>query len=281
MAANEANTQLWSKIIARLKPGTRTLLMGFVDPANPPVFSEFVASSLTRPTGALTRTEIASLLLDRGILAQVVASPDILELNDAADVMKRALNVERRFDVTLLQYLTDPVRSWPDDISSDEMMRVLDLIRLSGGVKEHLVMIMRRFLRVHDPKVRSRAVKLITSSHPGFAESVFGDPAPRVRSNLIEAICEGVAAYPAETRQLLRRASADTNHRVSTTALFYLAQKGDAEARRNLERLLDHHDPAFRSAAAWAMGKLNGGEVPGSSPERLHSEPEPAAATDR
>ncbi len=264
MALNR-DVELWKSVAGKLPPSVRTYLLKSVDLDNPPEFVPFMERTLV-PHLRAPRDTLGKMLLERGgTLVGILSDPRIIGYTEAAEVMRFALAADPHFDILMLRHLTDPSRSWPDDISSAEMMRVLDLLRAVGGIKRHMLILMRRFLRVPDPQVRSRAVRLVTASYPAYIETAITDPDPRVRSNLLEAVCEGLEKFNPSQTNLLTKASTDSNHRVATTALYYLALHGDEKAAAELKQWLHHPAPAHRRAAAWALVKLSETKGSGNS----------------
>jgi len=263
------DVELWKSVAGKLPPGVRTYLLKSVDLDNPPEFVPFMERTLV-PHLRAPRDNMAKMLLERGVLVSILSDPQLIGYDEASAVMRFALAADPHFDILMLRHLTDPARSWPDDISSAEMMRVLDLLRAVGGIKRHMLILMRRFLRVPDPQVRSRAVRLVTASYPAYIETAIADPDPRVRSNLLEAVCEGLPKLNPSQTNLLMKASTDSNHRVATSGLYYLALHGDEKAAAELKLWLRHPAPAHRRAAAWALVKLS--ETQGS--ENSSIEPE-------
>ncbi len=268
----------WTALIAELRPHIRVQILEFVDLKNPEPFVPFAESALaTAPRGG-RRSGLPKLLIDDGLLAQAISIPEVTPFEDALHLMRQALQVEPRYDVLLLQHLTDPSRTWPEAVPTGEMGRVLDLIRDTVGAQPRTSMQLRRFLKIRDPHVRSRAVKVIASSAPPFIEEFFRDNDPRVRANLLEAVLGETPKLTNALRDLLNRATFDKHHRVMTTALLYLAKSGDDVAKARLIALEKHPNEHFRIAGAWAMAKLEGKEVPGSAEAAPQPEPEPAEA---
>lgn len=268
---------LWGYAAAKLAPPLRAYLLRVVNVDEPPNFVSFMETALAAG-GRGANQGVAKMLIDRGVLVRILCNPDLLDLEQAIDVMRLALTVDPHFELLLLRHQADPSESAADEMTSAEMVRVLDLLQGCGGIKRHMLILMRRFLRAADAQVRSRAVRLVSASYPAYIEAAISDPDPRVRSNLLEAVCEGEGKPAPYLLSLLRRSSTDSNHRVATTALYYLAVHGERTALPRLKEMLKHPSPAHRRAAAWALVKLNQVEYSGNSSDEPAPQQELAAA---
>jgi HEAT repeat protein len=90
-----------------------------------------------------------------------------------------------------------------------------------------------------------------TGSNPLLVERQLRSPDPRVRANAVESLW--TVATPA-SRGLLEYATQDVHHRVALNALVGLFMQGDANALERMKVHASQGTPAFRIAAAWALG---------------------------
>jgi len=103
--------------------------------------------------------------------------------------------------------------------------------------------------------IRSKAARLAirTSRERERLVQLLSDTDPRVRANAAEVFLSS-SPKPTEIEELWRLAD-DPHHRPATTALAALAISGDSQAIYKLIEMMNAPDPAFRLAAAWAMGR--------------------------
>ncbi len=109
-------------------------------------------------------------------------------------------------------------------------------------------------LRHRDPRVRSRAAvllgKRLRSAH--WAERYVFDKDARVRANVVESLW-GLDLPGA--RELLLAASHDRASRVAGNALYGLCLLCHPEAEPAIRGIAARREPAWRTTAAWVMGK--------------------------
>ena len=250
----------WSGILAAAPPALRARWKEFANMAGQAAFAEFAERVLTGDTSAGRPGIAASALFDSGILIRVISDPELSELEEATIVAKAAARIDERVDAKLLTALTAASANGPHDIPPERLMRSLELIDAISDCRRLLTPLMK-YVSMRDPKIRSKAVKLVAraSQNNGWIESALSDSDPRIRSNVVEGLMKqmGPRAEP-----LLRRAMHDHHHRVATTALLGLAQLGDASCRETLERLAAEGTENQQRAAAWALSKLKEADAP-------------------
>ncbi len=256
MSERFRSVEFWATLLSGLRPAVRHETLQEIDLENPPDFQKWVFDGVSAAIYQTKRVGSSKLLLDSGLLAHALAMPELLTMEEALGITKMVLAIDARFDVQLLQQTTSPERAWPEGVTTEEMARVLDLLRLTVGVLPRTAMMMRRFLRVKEPKIRARAVKLLAKAQPVIADEFLRDADPRVRANLLEALLSEADGLPGSLRGLADRCSFDSHHRVMSTALLYLALADDATAEARLKALENHPSSGFRKAGHWAVGKL-------------------------
>jgi HEAT repeat protein len=87
------------------------------------------------------------------------------------------------------------------------------------------------------------------SHNAEWLSDAFNDPDPRVRANVIEFASRAILRVG-----LLELALQDQHHRVVCNAVVRLFEIDPERARQLLETLTVDERPAFRAAAAWAIG---------------------------
>ncbi|MBZ5605771.1 MAG: HEAT repeat domain-containing protein [Acidobacteriia bacterium] len=250
MTSNET----WRAVEGLLPPGGRLRLKPLEHKAAGASFVEFARAALEGDVAAGKMGALSVALLESDAVLRALSEPSLSSLEEAAALARAAVRLDERIDARLLTSLTAASVDWPRDVPMARAGRALEMIDLISDCRR-LVMPLIKFTKIPDPKIRSKAVKLIAraSQNGGWVESVLSDPDPRVRSNLIEGL---VRQMGRGAEQLLRRAARDAHHRVSTTSLLALAQFGDEPAREELQKLAADPREMHRRAAEWALGKL-------------------------
>jgi hypothetical protein len=253
-ANNLTASHSWDAILGMTPPGARARMKTLAELADQVPFVEFALALLQSDAAAGKPGPNSMTLLDSGVVVQVICDPD-LQIDQALSLAQAAALLDERIDAKILLALTSASHDWPRDIRLPQVARALELIDAISHCRR-LTIPLAKFAKIADPKIRSKAVKLIArgSQNPGWMESVLIDPDPRVRCNLMEGLVSqmGHAAEP-----LLRRAAKDPHHRVATTALLALAQFGDAASRETLQQMATQEGEMFSRAAKWALGKLD------------------------
>jgi HEAT repeat protein len=142
----------------------------------------------------------------------------------------------------------------PASREQKELIERLILSQTRGDREEPISKVVTLF-RSPDPKVRSRAARLVGrySSCRTFVDQRLLDGDRRVRANVIESMWRIDAPH---ARELLKLAADDPDHRVRTNALVGLYYAGDQSVTQLLIDQSRDPDAAFRAAAAWAMGEI-------------------------
>lgn len=244
----------WDAVLALVSPGVRGRLRALADGLDSVPFLSFVVGALEADAAAGKAGAVSTTLLDSDVVVVVISRPEVSSWEEALRIATAAAQLDRRLDSRILNALTAASSDWPRDVSLVHVERALELIDRISDCRRLLPSLMK-FVSVGDPKVRSKAVKLIAraSQNHGWIESILSDPDRRVRSNLIEGL---VAQIGRRAEPLLRRAALDSDHRVAVTALEALASFGDAESLDRIQALAKDGREMWRRAAHWALGKL-------------------------
>jgi HEAT repeat protein len=222
--------------------------------------------TLIADAAAGTRTAESVALLQSEALPRIVSDPALSSSEDAAAIAKAATAFDPRFDTTLLTSLSSASANWPGGVSPPRAMRVLEILEQISDCRR-LLMPLVKFLKIPDPKVRSKAVKLIAraSQNGGWFDSILADADPRVRANLIEGL---LAQMGRRAEPILRRAARDPHHRVAAIALFGLAQLGDPLGLKELVQMSTDPREPHRKAALRALAKLEEATPSSAAPHR-------------
>lgn len=191
-----------------------------------------------------TRRLIASLMT-RGLLVPLCRQMAAADAGAAAGL----LLIASRIDSSLLHSAGDGGSALPALSPAPEQLA--PLVEAALLLAEFVA---RSAGAVDAPRVRS-ALALASGRLAALArlgESLFEDPDPRVRANVIESLWgrsddEALARFQAALQ--------DSHPRPAANACVGLYLAGRAEAVRELSLLAAHPEPRFRAAAAWAMGR--------------------------
>lgn len=239
---------------AAAQPAARPRIQDLAASAGEVPFVEFNLGLLEGDAQAGKAGPGSITLLETGAVLIAITDPELLSSPEAIRLATPAARLDPRLDAKILAAASAGSTDWPRDFSLPRVVRALELIDAVSDCRR-LVIPLMKFIRVPEPAVRSKAVKLMAraSRNREWVESVLSDPDPRVRCNLIEGF---YAQMGPGAISLLRRAARDPHHRVASTALLFLAQLGDGGSREELHRLAQDSREMQRRAAQWALAKL-------------------------
>jgi HEAT repeat protein len=212
---------------------------------NPAEFARAAIRQLGRdPDGPASR--ILAALLSRGeCYLSYLTDPAELAREEAVNAARLLAAQDKRFYVKLSDAADE---SAPDD----RVTRVLQIAEALGAASL-MVPWLRRMTNHPDGYIRQRAVMIMCQNggNPRLVERQLHSADPRVRANAVESLWN--VNTPA-ARTLLEFGTLDPHHRVATNALLGLFLQGDSSALERLNKQTRHRSPAFRIAAAWALG---------------------------
>jgi len=215
------------------------------------------------PDGPATPA-LSVLLIRDALYLHALTDPNILTHKEASEAARVLVARDKRFYVKLSGYAGD-------SLSAARTTRVLQLIEALGSAGL-MVPWLRRMTRHLDGYVRQKAVMIMcqTGSNPMLVERQLQSPDPRVRANAVESLW---SVTTPSAHSLLEFATQDTHHRVALNALVGLFMQGDSSAIERMREQARNSSPAFRVAAAWALG-LTGRAEAWSALNALRDDPE-------
>ncbi len=248
------DSDLWQIVWRELPAYARTRVETEFPAGDKPAFFDFLLNSVEADVPGGRCSVRTSALLESGLIVHAVISPKLLSAPDAVRLASAAIKLDQRLDAKLLSHLTRPERVWPDEIPEAEIIRVLEVLDAISDC-HRLVMPLMKFVKLRQPHLRSKVVKLIAraSQNPGWADMLLADPDPRVRANLIEGLA---AQNGPNIVDLLRRAAKDPHHRVSVTALLELCRRNLEPGCDAIRRFAVEGNEQYRCAAEWALRQL-------------------------
>jgi hypothetical protein len=261
LTSNDRNLELWTPVFAALTATARLRLEKVVNINAPPPFFEFVIAPLEADAQSGELSSLSALLLKTNLVAHAVSSPNLCPLSQAIRLARAASRLDPRLDQAILEYLCRPPRKGPEDDPEVEILHTLEVIDAISDC-DRLVEPLLRFLKLSQRRVRSIKLMAMANRSPEWAEEIFADTNPRVRSNLMEGIATQTLDY---VEPLLRKASKDKHHRVATTALLGLCRRGDRSSYDLLQQFAAGVNPEFKMAADWALGQLRADRDPSVS----------------
>jgi len=235
------------RILCRLAAapvGTRRALRDWFE-TDPEGFTRLVVERLARSPHMRTSAALASLLGQGEQYLDHLTDPAKLSPPDAVSVAKLMANRDKRFYIKLSAFTGD---SLPDD----RIARILQIAEALGSASL-MVPWMRRMTQHPDEYIRQKAVMIMcqAGANPLLVERQLKSADARVRANAVESLW---TVHTSAARSLLEHAAHDPHHRVAVNALVGLFLQGESSA---LVRIIDQTrspSPAFRIAAAWALG---------------------------
>ena len=146
---------------------------------------------------------------------------------------------------------------------SKDQRRVLRILQLIERDEQAMALVpwLRDLVDGGNSILASKAAMILCrlTKNPMVLEKFLRSDDARVRANAVEGLW-GVG-NASRTRELLRGAARDTNHRVAANALVELYRRGDSYAKERIEELGGHPDALFRAAIAWAIGEIGSPEL--------------------
>jgi HEAT repeats len=208
--------------------------------------------TLKSSTDPETIDPLVARLMGHGMLLEALCDP---ELNRAQAVAlgRNAIRITPAVDAALARALADS-QTGQGAVVIKDAGRVMDLL-CEVGDASRMMTSMLRLLRHTDPRLRSRAVKIVGrgSKSPTWVRNRLNDPDPRARANAIESLW---SLDTAAVHGLLRFAAREDGHpRVTANALLGLYYLGDIYALRELVNMAANASGGMRASAAWAMGE--------------------------
>jgi HEAT repeat protein len=220
--------------------------------------AKFYGSALqimkTAQDGAGMETMI-SLLMENDLLLVALADPEAFTPSAAAALARSLARIDPQLDSKLLKHVLRDEQTSIFDLDPARLERILAVLDAVSDSKR-LVPILMKLQRHGDARVRSKAALLIVRAHRNvdWLQEQLNNADPRIRANAIEGLR---AAEPSEKEiALLWKSTTDVHHRVASTALLVLFERGHVDqACEALEKMANSLGEAYRSAAAWAMGQ--------------------------
>jgi len=145
---------------------------------------------------------------------------------------------------------------------SRDVRRISRILQLIDRSEQGMVLVpwLRDLVDDENPRLASKAAMILSrlTRNPMVVHRFLRSGDPRVRANAVEGLWGGNIEC---TRTLLHAAAADSNHRVVANALVELYRCGDSLGQTRIEELVGHADPLFRAAMAWAIGEIGRPEL--------------------
>lgn len=193
---------------------------------------------------------LVNLLVAHG-LAETVVDSTLYSLREAVKIAEIAASIDRGFDTRLVRLALDAKIDACD--GRRKIRRALDVLGALPSNARTLPMLIR-FLRSHDPSVRSKAVLLAVrvKRDARFAHPYLKDTDARVRANAVEALW---GVDDPDVRAAFHCAALDCHPRVVANAVVGLFLSKDPGAANVLREMLASGDPRTTASAIWVIGR--------------------------
>lgn len=212
---------------------------------DPEGFTRLAIERLAGSPHTRTSLALASLLAQGERYLDYLADPAKLSPPDAVNVARLMTSRDKRFYIKLNAFTSDFL---PDD-------RITRILQIAEGLGAAGLMVpwMRRMTQHPDEYIRQKAVMIMcqAGTNPLLVERQLKSPDARVRANAVESLW---TVHTPAARSLLEHASHDPHHRVAINALVGLFRRGESSALGRIIYQARNPSPAFRVAAAWALG---------------------------
>ncbi|MCX6619931.1 MAG: HEAT repeat domain-containing protein [Acidobacteria bacterium] len=196
---------------------------------------------------------LATQLVMDGVLWDVVADSDLLEVEPAVSLIRRLMRVEPLLDSQLIARTLEEASKEQKQGMERRIGRALEVLTgVVGGAR--VLPALTRLVKHTSPHIRSKAALLIgrANRNAGWVRMMLLESDARIRANAVEAL------WKCDVRgceELFLKASADRTSRVAGNGAVGLYHLGDVRAIRLLRELAERPQDAFRTTAAWAMGE--------------------------
>jgi hypothetical protein len=196
---------------------------------------------------------VHSLMAWDGECCRHLCDPTFLDAPAAAKLARSLLLIEPRID----RWLAHAAFSWAADRDQKTLLRCLEILE-TMATRPRINSALFQLLKSVNGAARSKVVGIMARSSPteGEIREWLGDPDPRTRANVLEAVAasDGKMEW---TRQVLMDHLDDPNGRAAVNAAMGLYRMGMQEsALAGLSRLALSRDPMVRCSAAWIMGEI-------------------------
>jgi hypothetical protein len=199
-------------------------------------------------------------------LATADSSPSLAQVCDPnlgtfEDAVRRARLCRERsdqFDVKLSAYLQ--TQCLAEHLQIPAILRGLEVLDTITE-PDHLLRVLRCFLRLGVPQVASKCVLMLgrRCPSPDWMKHVMAEGDDRVRANLIESLWG--RAEVEDVQPILQDALRDGHHRVAANAAYGLFLCGHDDHRSGIELLISSRSPEYRRAGIWVIKTIGGGEA--------------------
>lgn len=188
------------------------------------------------------RPEVVAAFQARLSDAKYISEACIRLLGEIGDAPARELLCKSFKEATTMQTKLEVIQAF----QGAEPAAIFDFLKRTGAHESNVDRIRATIItllgEVKNPTLRGVFVKALS------------DRNARVRANAVEAlseICEGK-----ELLKVLVHCLNDRNNRVRANALRGLIQLGVKQAEPLVHEMAHHHNPRYRSSAAWILGEV-------------------------
>ncbi len=226
----------------------------------PELFFEAAALhiAVTADSGGPGFRFLATLLLRQEWFFEKLTDPRLFTLDKAVRFFKNLLSVDATLDFRLARMLPGKTDSPGRVLRGANAARAIDILdRTSHGPK--VVSILGHLPESNDPKLSAKAALFVgkRTENTAWAEKLMGSSDPRLRANVLEGAWGKTSE---DAVRIMEDSLDDTDNRVAGNALIGLHLAGSPEVADRALEMSRSADPALRSTAAWAMGKIGDSE---------------------
>ena len=198
---------------------------------------------------------VAALVLRHDAAFERLTDPVRYTCERAIRVFRRLQAFDPTVDFRLARMLPGRGDSGSGSVlSSKHAARAIDILeRISQG--QRLLSVLGHLPNCPDPQISAKAALFIgrRTNNPAWVEKQMFREDPRVRANALEGAW---GSQSATSRRFLKECLGDSNNRVAGNALIGLHLAGCPEIVDLAVEMSRSEDPARRSTAAWAMGRI-------------------------
>jgi HEAT repeats len=230
-------------------PSTFSRTLRSLSASNPVCFVAHARRALLTVPACRALKCLAGLLTQEGLL-QFLLEQYAYSRPGAIQLARKILQVEPRFDAALIEYVEDK------DLIEHSERTVLCALDILDEISERdrLVLNILTFLKHPNPKLRSKAARMLGKRRPNASciDNLVHEADARVRANAVESLFDARNDY---SYNLFRVLSKDANNRVAGNARLGLYLSGDTSSIGLIDELACDDRPNFRNTGAWVMSQ--------------------------
>lgn len=235
----------------------------------PEAFFASAVKHLEAEPSATVQELLGGLLARQESLLELIADPASCSRASAVRVFRILLAIDPTLDFKLARML--PGRNDATQtrvLSESHAARAIEILD-EASPDQRLLSVIGPLINSLNPKISSKAILFAgrrRANNPAWLSTQLGREDNRLRATVLESVW---GVHSGVALRLLEECTLDANNRVAGNALVGLHLAKHPEVATKALEMSNADDPARRSSAAWAMGKIGSACFTGRLTEML------------